>query len=230
MRYFIISVFVLLLVSCKKKKTQEPEVLPDTYVDPTYYGLLESDLNINVGNNGPVDTTFRFEARLWEKFGNDYQYLGFKSFSYNNIDPLTVDNSNSFLRLANQSNWTLQSTQTGNFAYFNGASTPLISNAAGLIPSTFSGSEINIDLHDITNADIIRVKIFDASWLSEFSQTYEVGGRSNMQISFPVDGWARNEDMKITVSLLKLDKFSRDNMDANANKSTNYIYRSMKTS
>ncbi len=232
MKYFIIAVFIVSFVACKKTEKLKPEVLPDTYVDPSYIGRMESHLNIGVGSNGPVDSTFRFNSALWEN-GANAPVVGFKKVIYNGYVANTIDQGVRFLDFANHSNWNLQSSYIGNFTHTDNSPTPLIGNVTGLVPPTFSGGELNLDLQNISNADQILVTAFDDGMnILGSSQTFMVEGRQNLSLAFTANVLylPLNTDIRITVSLWKFNKLKGNNYEIDFGKVTNYIYRTKKTS
>jgi hypothetical protein len=232
MKYLIIAVFVVSFAACKKTEKLKPEVLPDTYVDPTYFGIFESALNIGVGSNGPVDSTFKFNASLWEKSADPAPYIAFDKISYNGNIMGSVDNGVKFLKFANESNWDIQSAQIGNFTYSNNAPAPLIGNAAGLIPPTFSGSALAINLQNISNADEVVVSsLYDVMDFSNSPQTVKVQGVQNYAFNYVEGVYAMplNTDIRITISLRKYYKLTKNKVEIDVCKVTNYVYKTRKT-
>lgn len=222
----------VLTLSCKKTEKLKPEVLPDTYVDPTYTGIVESHLNIGFSGSGP-DSTFRFNASLWEESGDPAPWIPFKKVSYNGKENTTIDQGVKFLGFANNSNWDFQSSHIGNFTHNDFTSTPLISNAFGLIPATFSGDVINLNLQNISNADRIVVTAYDGGFaILGYSQTFEVNGAQNLSLAFSenVANLYLNTDIRLTVSLWKFHNLKRNNYNITFAKVTNYIYKTRKTS
>lgn len=151
MKYFLISVIKMVVFS-GKKNTKETALLPDTYATTTYYVYLQGNLNVGIGNNGPVDTTFTFSENLLESSKTD-SYVVLKKITYNTLSSATVDNRSGFLSFANNSSGDVKSDYVGNFLYSNNTQAPLIGNADSLSLSTFSGNEIVFHRHNITNAD-----------------------------------------------------------------------------
>lgn len=233
MKYSIITVaFAFVFLACKKTETLKPEVLPDTYVDPTYTGKLESNLSIGVGSNGPVDSVFSFSSGLWEQSGDPAPFVGFGRVIYNGRTSSTVDNGVKFLDFANRSSWDIQSTYIGNFTHIDNTIIPLIGNAAGLIPSSFSGGSLTINLQNVSNADQIVVSLSDLISLGGSTQKFAVQGNQNLSLNFynginqiPVDS-----EVQIKVTLWKFNKLVRNGNNIELNKSTTYIYRTKKTS
>lgn len=232
MRYFIISIFVLLLVSCKKKKTQEPEVLPDTSVDHSYSGRLESELKIDVGSHGPVDSIFEFNASLVEDPASSARPVGFNAVSYNSKNTGTVYNGVSFLDFANRSTWDLQSEHIGNFTHIDNTPIPLIGNPLGALPPTFAGGAFTIQLQNISGVDEVVVSSFyNGAGSTGSSQKVRVIGPS-MAFNFTegVNSLPLNTDIRITVGLWKYNKLTRNKAEIEVNKVTSYVYKIRKTS
>lgn len=230
--YFIIVVFASGLLACKKTEKLKPEVLPDTYVDPTYTGIIESHLNIGFRSNGS-DSTFRFNASLWEESADPAPWVPFNKVSYNGKENSTIDQGVKFLGFANNSNWDFQSSYIGNFTHTSYAPTPLISNASGLIPTTFSGSVLNLNLQNISDADRIVVTAYDGGFaILGYSQTFEVNGAQNLSLAFSenVSNLYLNTDIQLTVSFWKFHNLSGSNYTISFAKVTNYIYKTRKTS
>ena len=64
-KYFLYFLLLIITISCKKK-TCEQEILPDTFVNPTFDGELTSSLVYNI-KNGNIDTLLEFDGYLIKK-------------------------------------------------------------------------------------------------------------------------------------------------------------------
>ncbi len=230
MKYFIIVLFALGLLSCKKTKKLKPEVLPDTYVDPTYIGELNSYLKIGVGSNGPIDSIFTFYGSLTENSANA-PYITFNKVIYNGNTTGSVDQGGNFLNFANRSNWDIGSDYIGNFTHTDNTPVALITNPVGSVPSTFSGGSFIVNLHNLSGADEVVVSSYDGINFQGTSQKLGVFG-PNFAFNFTegVMDMPLNTDIRITISLRKHSIITKNGVTIEVNKYTEYVFKTRKTS
>lgn len=230
MKYFIIVMFALGLLSCKKTEKLKPEVLPDTYVNPTYIGELDSYLKIGVGSNGPIDSIFTFYGSLTENSANA-PYITFNKITYNGNTTGSVDQGVNFLNFANQSNWDLRSDYIGNFTHTDNTPVALITNPVGSVPSSFSGNAFIVNLHNLSGADEVVVSSYDGINLQSSSQKIDVFG-PNFAFNFTagVADLPINTDIRITIRLRKHTTVTKNGATIEVNKFTEYVFKTRKTS
>lgn len=194
MAKYLLPILLLSLFASCKKKTCEQEILPDTFVNPTFDGELTSSLVYNI-KNGNIDTLLEFDGYLIKKLNGQGNIEKFTSISYNS-STVQFDNLPNFMSYANNSNWDVTSNLVGNFNYIDNTIMPNCLNCAALNPSVGKFSGLSLNLSGITNTNRIIVEVEDMTFsnpTSNYLEIYDLQGATSL--STPANTQSYNDFM-----------------------------------